>query len=918
MRASSQEQTGGAGASEVTAKFERINWGVAENSRHDLGTDLFLMARDDRRFDLGLMVGAQVKTGPSYFREPVRGEAGDVTGWWFRDSGHEHFDAWLAHQLPHIIVLHDLEESTSYWAQVTEEAVAYQETGAKIFIPRSNTIDRDHADALLAVAASKTAPAGWEGSAWRGAEGIKPRDRLRFAMLAPRMVAPHGNRGTSEGLTPPEALALIVQGRDDELLQYARTDENVRDGLDSTAAASPWRIVSALRAFLLTGRPEIFSGLAEAAQEPSERAAAAVAHASALLEDCRPADAVAALREAGKADDLGVVDHAWVQLQLARALREVGHHAAARSTAVPLIDTSSRAPGEPTAAAISGAAANMVFSMADLEDGDLARTIEATDNTLSWWRQQTISWGLDAQADSEFKRWARDRSTTWRSSNPTWNRLRSSMLTAGFLGDHSAWRRSAAMLARYLLVDPTIQAADTAVAGLDLLRQAGDHKPLELALRQVTNNGPCSSVAEVVARVDLRQSTTTSIRSDLAILARSGDYASPQQAAEHVRQLMHHLEESGDFNARFSPGFLPSRSLLDALAGTCRAADPTEQRASAKFLLKYSADLKDGSEDRVAAALESLPDEVWTAELSASADSLDLPGSSRLSYAVRRIAALYVSSTREQLLAEACEGSQGALGALGDVRKISDPHVARIIASLAALIDARLEKAESGEFEMGHDLAFALAILNVWHPMVANWELLTSVFERTTFGDYVERALRVCADRVDKIPEPWRDRLGDAAERIAAQPDPPVRLLTPTDARPSARRLYDVLGRSSTADGTDQLPILAAGDVPSRREAATIARYRDDERSMGLLLVLAGDSDPGVRAETAAAFVQRALRDDDEAAEHALRMLDDTGELVSLAVAQMLPPDSDLHLSGRFDSLKAHPSAAVRDAYGEN
>lgn len=44
----------------------------------------------------------------------------------------------------------------------------------------------------------------------------------------------------------PEALALIVQGRDDELLQYAQTDENVRDGLDSATADSPWRVLSAL------------------------------------------------------------------------------------------------------------------------------------------------------------------------------------------------------------------------------------------------------------------------------------------------------------------------------------------------------------------------------------------------------------------------------------------------------------------------------------------------------------------------------------------------------------------------------------------------------------------------------------------------------------------------------------------------
>lgn len=141
VRATQQEQTGTAGSSEVTARFEKINWGVAENSRHDLGTDLFLMARDERLFDLGLILGAQVKSGPSYFNEPVRDEdSGEITGWWFRESTQAHFDAWLAHQLPHLVVLHDLDSSESYWAHVTLDRVEYLPVGAKLFVPKANTI----------------------------------------------------------------------------------------------------------------------------------------------------------------------------------------------------------------------------------------------------------------------------------------------------------------------------------------------------------------------------------------------------------------------------------------------------------------------------------------------------------------------------------------------------------------------------------------------------------------------------------------------------------------------------------------------------------------------------------------------------------------------------------------------------------
>lgn len=104
MRGSARAVTGNAGESEVTAQFEHLGWGVVPNARHDVGTDLWLMARDRRLFDLGLIVGAQVKSGPSWFNEPVTDESGAVTGWWFRSDA-AHIDAWLAHRNPHLVVL---------------------------------------------------------------------------------------------------------------------------------------------------------------------------------------------------------------------------------------------------------------------------------------------------------------------------------------------------------------------------------------------------------------------------------------------------------------------------------------------------------------------------------------------------------------------------------------------------------------------------------------------------------------------------------------------------------------------------------------------------------------------------------------------------------------------------------------------
>jgi hypothetical protein len=72
MRASKQTQKGNLGTSEVSAAFERIGWGVASNDRHDLGTDLFLAARDARDFDTLDVVGSQVKAGQVTSKSPRR------------------------------------------------------------------------------------------------------------------------------------------------------------------------------------------------------------------------------------------------------------------------------------------------------------------------------------------------------------------------------------------------------------------------------------------------------------------------------------------------------------------------------------------------------------------------------------------------------------------------------------------------------------------------------------------------------------------------------------------------------------------------------------------------------------------------------------------------------------------------------
>jgi hypothetical protein len=148
------------GLAAVERQFIRLRWGVVRNPvEHGLEPDLWLMARDSQGFDLGALVGAQVKSGDSWFRSPEHDETGHVVGWWFHDSDGEHFKYWKDHHVPHILVLHDLKSGISYWVHLTPDRFASTGTGSKILVPADNTIDEDHFSALLEVATGHRKPA---------------------------------------------------------------------------------------------------------------------------------------------------------------------------------------------------------------------------------------------------------------------------------------------------------------------------------------------------------------------------------------------------------------------------------------------------------------------------------------------------------------------------------------------------------------------------------------------------------------------------------------------------------------------------------------------------------------------------------------------------------------------------------------
>jgi len=754
MRASPTDVTGNTGETEVAAKFERIGWGVAPKPKHDLGTDLWLMARDKRLFDLGLVVGAQVKSGSSWFKKQKRDASGALLGWWFTDRDHEHVDAWLSHGLPHLIVLHDLDAQVSYWAHITNEAVKSTGKGAKVFVPIGNTIDRAHRDELLGVAASKRAGGAWEGSAWTGAATVPPSAWLRHALIVPRLIAPHLNSDHSAPVTAAQAVAMLVQGRLSDL--HKRSEQHIKvPSLKEAIGSSDWdwRFVGGMGARLTSGEHRALAEVALDAPDPARRTAAAVAAAATMLEDGLAADALTVLDAGLEPDDAEPVDHAWLIVQKARACVEVGRIEEARDLAARAQAVGAGAE-DVTATALAGVAALVLFNTAGIGHADVAAVIAGADTTATWWRTQTVSRGLTALTERMYQKWSHDTTVRLTAGDTASSQLLAAALTASFVGDQSTWRHLGSLLAQDGLLrlsrdDDPQHARDK----LETLRLTGSADELAHAVRWLADNGPAEAVTLAAARVDLDRTTRTTAPASLMLLERGGDLLDEATADNSVRWLLATLDdlaavnEQAVFVQRTQPSYLVAMRLVDTLAGVLPAATAVLQRAVAERTAALPPQTDQALATCWARTVHALPDDSWTPEAALRAGAAADSHHWSLRTPLLGVAAPLDSNVRQRLLTDAAGGDLNALGALGDVRMLPDDVVRNLVNALSGHIRDQVQEAARGQFSgNAHDHGQALALLNAWHPELADWDpLLELIADPRVFAAGKQGAMRQLA-----------------------------------------------------------------------------------------------------------------------------------------------------------------------------
>lgn len=915
MRAPENSAKGSSGQSFVKGQFEELGWGAVLNPEHDLGTDLFIAARDSRRFDLGALVGAQVKNWSLEFDAPELNEGHE--GWWFSDT-EAHFEYWLGHRVPHLLVFYNQNAKVSYWVHIEPGVVISTGKQRKIFVPKAQIIDADHFDELVAVATSIRPGVTWEGSAWSPGQDIPHESQLRYALIAPRLVAPHGNASVNE-VSAPEAIALATAVRLRDIGHRYKEAQPLLDSELSLKSDDPrWNLFGALLMWIEKGSLDALRALSADDVAPDLRAAQVVSLTAALFEEGDVREAVEILEGVlAKHDDYNPVDYAWLTLHLARNLAQVGQLKRAFDLALEVAPIGRIAGSDPTAGLLAGVASDMIFSLSGWQSGDLASTIKAQDTAASWWRSQTMTSGLAKHLEEAFKSWANDQSVTFGASDETWTKLRSATLISGHAADTSNWRYESSLLAQHILMLelPPGQAA----SALNLLRVAGLDNELKLVVNRMLERGPTGALKEAVNQVDLEQSTRDSMRSDLELLGLSGSLLNAEVADNTITWLINELHDPMARAESLGLRFLYTEQLVTAAARVYIASSPEKQATVRNYMSTLPVIEDQLIAHNYAGLLARIDHQDWTEEQITALKSRPAGDNFELEDALETLIASRDPSFRSTLADRIKAGDVRALSSWGDVRDLPADVAAGMILHTAEAVRKEVAAARAGMYGFGGDSPLRrLVLLNVWYPDSADWTpCIEAVSEKKSGPNDLAPGLELMVPYAERIPVEVREQLRAPLQRLSSSA-PDGQLVGSVFGRPDVRGDAALLIVSLFPDELSEGHLLAMLRGTSEQIVAAVRVVADRHLVVDLPLfaVLATNDDAQVKAAVAAALADWvALGVGGVVPLELLKtILDEPGvQLAAQVTSSLAQQERSKGAEQLLGLLEHHPSAMVRN-----
>jgi hypothetical protein len=381
-----------------------------------------------------------------------------------------------------------------------------------------------------------------------------------------------------------------------------------------------------------------------------------------------------------------------------------------------------------------------------------------------------------------------------------------------------------------------------------------------------------------------------------------------------VHWLLNAIAHPLPFEQRTSATYMVDVQFIETLSGLIGAAELPAQQMLAAHIADLAPVQQQLEAHAWALTIDALPAHAWTEEVIARAvDTADRHDDELRRAILRRAFRSGSAAARARVVDEIRGGSLDAVGAVGDLRALPSDAAASAITMMSTVVDSMIEQARAGVQGLGPtNPATDLGLINAWHPRQASWDpLVRLLLEDLVFVDSKSCVLRVLADLADRIEEPHRQRLGEAALYLAQRRgEVHFGAFTARDAAGEAAVLAHALGVVDEQTYAELLVALLAepGDRP------WAARLAADQQDLSSLVALSADNDPAVRSMAAWGLMRAADAGTATAAATAALepLLSDGGVRVAAAVAAAARLGTSEPADRARRRLEEHPSAAVR------
>lgn len=738
VRISPEARMGEGGENQVKAFFsDTFQWCIMSKDI-DFGTDLWVMPVSDEGIPSFVVLGVQVKKGVSYFRHPKKDEQGNVIGWWFEfDANHE--ASWTNGRIAHIVVLIS-NEGTMYWSKIESSQIDRSSRKPKILVYKDHVLEKTDEEEIYEFACSTYEKSAFNGVVWNGLKNIKNQDRIRLAMLAPRVIAPHVNKNI-DNLKGHEALASLLYGNENGIERYwaagsgFMADAAMQKGKrkDEAWASSDWCWKAAAAFYdYLDGRGGRLDELFSVAKSPEERAASAVMQ---FAFDIDNNDWSAALQhiEAVMTYDLYPVDKAWLLVHESWAMFELGRKDEAISAGSNAVSFCLQNPDDITANGICGVAVRLLWQYdwiwgnvkSSGRQVDTAEVIQSSDNPIFWWLELGEC-GIAGNAVSN--RWLHSIGEAEKTHSLR-RRFISLILQTAFLGDRDAWKRYCCLQAEnaYAQIEDDNEGRTDIVNVLEMFRRCSSRDDYRKALRSAIQRASDSRIVEYAETVSLNESTHSTALNDLTLFQCIGDYLSADKAGEVCRWCLTTLASVQEYVRKVSATFNIPIELLETLKACYMAASRDAQEEIEQWFLELP-----GVEESYASEAQNLtilfPESFWGDGNLAILLQRGDAGSLRQWYEYKQSSHDEKSEAQWHVKVES--GQVDVIKSVDDAQKLSEEEIRRVSDCFSAYCVETIERYERWGvvFSSGRDDTLsAFLFCGYVHPELVDWTAFVKI-----------------------------------------------------------------------------------------------------------------------------------------------------------------------------------------------